>query len=84
MLHTSVQCAGVCRDGGSCSARVACKLGRLSRLQEEGGAVVEAATLLLPALSPSTKYAAFAETLARARDGDTESCAAECSRCLDI
>ena len=50
----------------------------------EEGAVVEAATLLLPALSPSTKYAAFAETLARARDGDTESCAAECSRCLDI
>lgn len=36
------------RDGGSCSARLACKLGEVGREAQDGAAIMEAVNLLVP------------------------------------
>ena len=85
-LENGVLLLSAIRDGGQCSAKVACKLGQVTRDSfANTDMIVEAVSLIMPALSTSEKYSNFTESFSKvARSEDSASCSAECSRCLVI
>jgi len=80
-LENGVLIMSAIRDGGQCSARLACKLGDMTKEAfENNDAVVEAMNFLVP-----NKYANFTESFtAVIRSEDRSSCSAECNKCLVI
>lgn len=85
-LENGVLLLSAIRDGGQCSAKVACKLGQVTRDSfANTDMIVDAVSLIMPALSTAEKYSNFTESFSRvARSEDSSSCSAECSRCLVI
>ena len=85
-LENGVLLLSAIRDGGQCSAKVACKLGQVTRDSfEDTNMIVDAVSFIMPALSTADKYSNFTESFSRvARQEDNSSCSAECSRCLLI
>ena len=85
-LENGVLLLSAIRDGGQCSAKVACKLGQVTRESfANTEVIVDAVSLIMPALSTAEKYSNFTESFSReARSEDTSYCSAECNRCLVI
>ena len=80
-LENGVLIMSAIRDGGECSAKLACKLGDMTKdAFENNDMVVEAMNFLVP-----NKYANFTESFTNIiRTDDRSSCSAKCHRCLVI
>jgi len=80
-LENGVLMLSAIRDGGGCAARLACKLGEMGRQASDGqDLLLEAVNFLVP-----NKYSNFTVDFEKVmRQGDQESCSAECRRCLVI
>ena len=87
-LETGVLLMSAIRDtgtsGDTCSAKLACKLGQITRNSfDSPNMIIDAVSFIAPSLS--NKYSNFTESFSKvARSEDESSCAAECSRCLVI
>ena len=80
-LENGVLIMSAIRDGGQCSAKLACKLGDMSRdAFDNNDMVVEAMNFLVP-----NKYANFTESFTNViRTDDRSSCSSVCNKCLVI
>ena len=83
-LENGVLIMSAIRDGGQCSAKLACKLGEMAKNSlDNTDMVIDAVSFIAP--SVSSKYSNFTETFSSvARSGESESCSVECSKCLVI
>ena len=87
-LENGVLLMSAIRDGGQCSAKLACKLGEMAKNSfENTNMIIDAVSFIAP--SVSSKYSNFTETFSsvarsRSRSEHSESCSAECSKCLVI
>ena len=83
-LENGVLLMSAIREGGDCSARLACKLGQMTR-QTSGSVdmIVDAMDFIAPTIS--SRYTNFTQSFsAAARAEDFGSCSAECTKCLLI
>lgn len=83
-LESGVLLMSAIRNGGTCSAKLACKLGEMTRTSfESPNMIIDAVSFIVPTLS--SKYSNFTESFSKvAKSEDMSSCSAECSQCLII
>ena len=83
-LENGVLLMSAIRDGGECSAKLACKIGQMTR-QSSGNTdmIVDAVSFIAPTIS--NRYTNFTQIFSSAvRSEDLSSCSVECSKCLVI
>ena len=85
-LENGVLLMSAIRAGGDCSARLACRLGQMTRQNSESAdMILDAVEFLAPSISSSSRYSNFTSSFSAAvRSEDLSACSAQCSRCLDI
>ena len=83
-LENGVLLMSAIREGGQCSARLACRLGQMTREKSESAdMILDAVTFLAPTIS--RRYNNFTSSFSAAvRAEDLSACSAQCSRCLVI
>ena len=85
-LENGVLLMSAIREGGECSARLACRLGQMTRQNSDSAdMILDAVEFLAPTISGSSRYSNFTSSFSAAvRSGDLSDCSAQCSRCLVI
>ena len=85
-LENGVLLMSAIRAGGDCSARLACRLGQMTRQNSESAdMILDAVEFLAPTISGSSRYTNFTSSFSAAvRAEDLSACSAQCSRCLVI
>lgn len=83
-LQNGVLIMSAIRDGGQCSAKLACKLGQMTRESfESPNMILDAMDFIVPTFA--NKYSNFTDEFSKAVNTEEySSCSAECSRCLVI
>ena len=83
-LENGVLMMTAIRDGGDCSRKLACKLGKITQDSfETPNMILDAMYFLVPTFA--NKYSNFSQTFTDVvKTRDLSSCSAECSRCLVI
>lgn len=81
-LENGVLLMSAIREGGECSARLACRLGQMTRQNSESAEmIVDAVQFLAPTIS--SRYTNFTNSFSAAvRAEDLAACSVQCSRCL--
>ena len=85
-LENGVLLMSAIRAGGDCSARLACRLGQMTRQNSDSAdMILDAVEFLAPTISGSSRYTNFTSSFSAAvRAEDLSACSAQCSRCLVI
>ena len=85
-LENGVLLMSAIRAGGDCSARLACRLGQMTRQNSDSAdMILDAVEFLAPTISGSSRYTNFTSSFSAAvRAEDLSACSAQCSRCLGI
>ena len=83
-LENGVLLMSAIREGGQCSARLACQLGQMTRENSESAdMILDAVEFIAPTIS--RRYTNFTSSFSAAvRSEDLSACSAQCSRCLVI